>query len=72
MRIGKLWPLAAGLALILLFISLEQTPPVRASFMLDGLIDCGRSSGQQCSLGDTLVLLSKDSGAPVKYTINIS
>lgn len=72
MRMLKLWPVALGVALVMLFVSLERTPPVRASFMLDGLIDCGRSSGQQCSFGDTLVLLTRDSGAPTRYTINIS
>ena len=72
MRMLKLWPVALGVALVMLFVNLERTPPVRASFMLDGLIDCGRSSGQQCSFGDTLVLLTKDSGAPTRYTINIS
>ena len=72
MRIAKLWPLVIAMAFVLSFFVMERTPPVRASFMLDGLIDCGRSSGQQCSFGDTLVLLTKDSGAPTRYTINIS
>jgi hypothetical protein len=70
-RIGKLWPLAAGLALIMAFVGLERTPPVRASFTLTGTVDCGRASGAACSLGDTIVIVSKDSGAPVKYTIDL-
>ncbi len=71
MRIGKLWPLAAGLALILSFVSLERAPPVRASFTLTGTVDCGRASGQACALDGTITIISKDSGAPVKYTIDI-
>src|SRR3712207_377571 len=71
-RTAKIWPLAAGLVLLLTFVSLERTPPARASFMLVGLVDCGLKSGQRCSLGKTLTLLSDDSGAPVKYTIDLS
>jgi len=68
----RLWPLAVGLVLIVVFATLEHTAPVRASFTLTGLVDCGRSSGATCSIGDTLVILSKDSGNPVKITINVS
>ena len=72
MRIGKVVSLAAGLALIVAFFGLERTAPVRANFTLTGTVDCGRSSGAACSLGDTIVIVSMDSGAPTKYTINIS
>lgn len=51
---------------------MSRSTPARASFTLVGLIDCGAASGTACSLHGTLTIVSDDSGAPTRYTIDIS
>jgi hypothetical protein len=74
-RVVRLWPLVAGLLLVLSFGLLEQRgapAAVRASFTLVGLVDCGQPSGRTCLPGQMLTLVSDDSGATVPYVVDLS
>ena len=74
MRALRLWPLIVGLLLVAAFCSLELrgVGSARAGFTLVGLVDCGLTSGRACSIGDTLVLVSNDSGTSTRYLIDLS
>ena len=72
MRFGNLWAILTAVLLVCLFVGFERIVPVRASFTLTGLVDCGQKSGATCSLGSTIVIVSTDSGSPTKYTIDLS
>ena len=73
-RALRFWPLVVALLLVGAFCSLElrAVGPARASFTLVGLADCGLRSGQSCSFGGTLVVVSSDGGTPTLYTIDVS
>ncbi len=74
--LGRAWPVLFGMLLIASFGVLEfggaAPAAVRSSFTLVGLIDCGQKSGKPCSLGQTLTLVSDDSGSKQPYTIDLS
>ena len=74
MRALRLWPLVVGLLLVAAFCSLELrgAGSARAGFTLTCLLDRGLTNGQECSIGETLVLVSKDSGTPTRYTISLA
>jgi hypothetical protein len=73
-HIVRFWPLVVGLLLVATFGALELrgAASAQASFTLVGLVDCGWQSGETCSFGTTLVLVSADSGTPIRYTIDLS
>ena len=47
------------------------THTVAAGFTLVGRVDGGVPSGQRVNPGDTLIIVSDDSGTPVRYVIDL-
>jgi hypothetical protein len=73
MRALRLWPLVVVLLLGAVFGTLELRAPsqVKATFTLVGLVSCNSPSGTVCPIGQTLTLLSDDSGTKQLYTIDL-
>ncbi|MCC6176960.1 MAG: hypothetical protein IT305_16745 [Chloroflexi bacterium] len=64
-----------ALSMLFLLAALLGYPTVGYSkeFDIDGTVDCGRSSGARCTIGDTLVLWTDDvSGERERVTIDVS
>src|SRR3712207_2948560 len=60
-----------GLLLLVVGVAMPRAGLTR-QIVIDGTVDCGRRSGQVCTVGPTLVLLSDDSGTRQPITIDVS
>ena len=66
------WIFRAIACLVILYVLSAAPAALSSQFVLVGTVSCGVRSGQRCEIGDTLILLSDDSGSRQPYQIDIS
>ncbi|MFN0070772.1 MAG: hypothetical protein ACKVVP_04695 [Chloroflexota bacterium] len=68
------WIVLAGLMVGLAALLLELPAAGWAKdFELTGTVDCGRRSGQRCTIGDTLAIITEDlSGVKERVVVDVS
>src|SRR4051812_31878419 len=60
-----------SLVVVIALVAGPLAPPLRASWVISGIVDCGRASGAHCSIGPTITLITDDLGkANQKVTID--